>query len=814
MLACGAPAAAPTSPPSNQPPVAVTPPQPKPLLALTPPMGFNNWNAFGCDVSEALIKQTADFLVSSGLKDAGYVHVNVDDCWSLRERGADGRLVADPVKFPSGIAGLAAYVHERGLKLGIYGDAGTKTCAGYPGSLGREKLDAETWASWGVDYLKYDNCYNQSDGSRADFVRRYTAMREALDSVPRPIVYSICEWGQSQPWEWAKGVGHLWRTTGDISDDWPSVREIIAANAKLAAHAGPGHWNDPDMLEIGNGGMTDIEYRTHMSLWAMMAAPLVIGTDLRKATPESLAILGNREIIALDQDPRGLQAAVVQEEAGTLVFAKALTGGDVAVALYNPTDVLARVSVPATRAGLPSASAYRLRDLWTNAQIHAGATLAAGVPAHGTVVYRVSPLAEARELPPSVSVSGELAALTPRVPGGATLSASVGNHGTMEAAAVSLTLVGPSGWSLKALDTRAAAPLAAGASATKRWNVTPPADTGPGHYSLTLEARYTWGERKEATASAQLNATVVVPPPSGVSYLSELTPVRATSALGPVERDMAGGGAGEGDGNLITLKGDVHTRGLGTRAPSEIVYYLGKQCSALSTQVGLDDAGGATGAAQFKVFADGRLVAQSGPLSAAEPPRTLDANLAGAAWLRLVAEPTDTSYGTGGAADWASPRLTCGTKPTPRDEHALFSFDNALPEGFQVKGSGGSFKSSSRFHTDGKQGLEAKSSTDGNWFGASFSAPLDLRTATRLAFDVATDATGTPGELAVEVGPEKAWCQGGRWAWTNPGSTKTIKTAFKDMSCPAGVRLDQAKIMGVWVFLKGGTFTIDSVRAE
>ena len=269
----------------------------------------------------------------------------------------------DPVKFPTGIKGVADYVHGRGLKLGIYGDAGTKTCAGYPGSLGKEELDAQTWADWGVDYLKYDNCNNQSDGSHADFVRRYTAMRDALDETGRPIVYSICEWGQSQPWEWATGVGHLWRTTGDISDNWSSLRSIIAQNAPLAPYAGPGHWNDPDMLEIGNGGMTDTEYRTHMSLWAMMAAPLLIGTDLRKASPETLAILGNRDIIAIDQDPLGKQAVVVSDTAGLMVFDKPLSGGDLAIALYNSTDAVAAISVPARDTGLPRAPAYRLKDL-------------------------------------------------------------------------------------------------------------------------------------------------------------------------------------------------------------------------------------------------------------------------------------------------------------------------------------------------------------------------------------------------------------------------------------------------------------------
>jgi alpha-galactosidase len=227
---------------------------------------------------------------------------------------------------------VAEYVHSLGLKLGSYADAGTLTCAGYPGSLGKESLDAQTFADWGVDYLEYDNCSNQSDGSRQDYVNRYTAMRSAIDATGRPMVYSICEWGTSQPWEWATGVGQLWRTTGDITDTWPSLRSIIAFNAPLASYAGPGHWNDPDMLEIGNGGMTDTEYRTHMSLWSVMAAPLIIGTDLRVASAATLQILGNRELIAINQDRLGTQARVAFSDAtGVLVLEKPLTGGNVAI---------------------------------------------------------------------------------------------------------------------------------------------------------------------------------------------------------------------------------------------------------------------------------------------------------------------------------------------------------------------------------------------------------------------------------------------------------------------------------------------------
>jgi alpha-galactosidase len=373
-------------------------------LTPTPPMGFNNWNAFGCDVNEALIKETADAFVSSGLKDAGYQYVNIDDCWSLKERGPDGRLVPDPVKFPNGIEGVADYVHGKGLKLGIYGDAGTKTCAGYPGSLGTEDLDAQTWADWGVDYLKYDNCHNQSDGSQQDYIRRYTAMREAIDKTGRPIVYSICEWGTSQPWLWAKGVGDLWRTTGDISDNWPSVRSIIRQNAPLARYAGRGHWNDPDMLEVGNGGMTATEYRTHMSMWAMMAAPLIIGTDLRNASAQTLAILGDRDIIAVDQDRLGVQASVVSDEDGVMVLDKPLAAGDRAIALYNSTDSPATVSVKASATGLRPGRAYRLRDLWTGDTLQVKSTISADVPAHGTVVYRVRPANNPETVPPAVAV--------------------------------------------------------------------------------------------------------------------------------------------------------------------------------------------------------------------------------------------------------------------------------------------------------------------------------------------------------------------------------------------------------------------------
>ena len=483
-------------------------------LTPTPPMGFNNWNAFGCDVTEALIKETADIFVTSGLRDAGYRYVNIDDCWSLRERGADGRLVPDPVKFPSGIKGVADYVHGKGLKLGIYGDAGTRTCANYPGSLGREELDAQTWADWGVDYLKYDNCNNQSDGTREDFVRRYTAMRKALDKTGRPIVYSICEWGQSQPWEWAKGVGDLWRTTGDISDNWSSLRTIIAQNAPLAPYAGPGHWNDPDMLEIGNGEMTDIEYRTHMSMWAMMAAPLIIGTDLRRATAATLAILGNRKIIAIDQDRLGVQGAVVSDSGGLMVLDKPLANGDRAIALYNSTDSLATVSIPAASTGLSAAKAYRLEDVWSGKVLQVKSVIAAAVPAHGTVVYRVRPEARPWTVAPAVTVGATLGTLVPGTAGG-TLTTTVTNRGVEKIKKLAVTVQAPDGWTVTASTATTRSSLATNAALATTWAVTAPAGTPAGRYPVRLTAAYRWGEKRVAIATSELVGVVVNAPEDG-----------------------------------------------------------------------------------------------------------------------------------------------------------------------------------------------------------------------------------------------------------------------------------------------------------
>jgi len=355
-------------------------------LALTPQMGFNDWNAYGCNVSESLIKSTALAMHNNGMQAAGYQYVNIDDCWLQKSRDSSGNLQPDYSKFPDGISGTASYVHSLGLKLGIYEDAGTATCAGYPGSLGHETQDARTFASWGVDYLKYDNC--NSNGTSAQ--SRYIAMRDALKATGRPILFSLCNWGQENVWTWGANVGNSWRTTGDITPSFSSMLSIFHSNVGLAAYAGPGHWNDPDMLEVGNSGMSAAENQSEFSLWAEMAAPLISGTNLANASSQTLSILTNSRVIAVDQDSLGKQGTMVSSSGGLDVLAKLLANGDVSVALFNETGSTATISTSASAIGKSGSAGYTLTNLWTGATSSTSGTISSSVPAHGTVMYRVA----------------------------------------------------------------------------------------------------------------------------------------------------------------------------------------------------------------------------------------------------------------------------------------------------------------------------------------------------------------------------------------------------------------------------------------
>ena len=364
-------------------------------LAKTPPMGWNSWNKFGCNVSEKLIREMADAVVSTGMRDAGYQYVVIDDCWQV-ERDAQGNIVPDPQRFPSGMKALADYVHSKGLKFGLYSDAGTLTCQKRPGGRGYEFQDARQYAAWGVDYLKYDWCSTGTQNQQAS----YSIMRDALLKAGRPIVFSICEWGTSKPWLWARDVGNLWRTTGDIQDCWDCKRDwggmgfihILDLQDGLEAYAGPGHWNDPDMLEVGNGGMTATEYRAHFSLWCVLAAPLMAGNDLRQMTPEIAEILTNREVIAVDQDPLGLQGRRVRREGDSDVWAKQLADGGRAVALLNRGASPAQLSVSWNDIGYPAHLPASVRDLWARKDLgKRTGGFSATVPGHGVVLIKVEP---------------------------------------------------------------------------------------------------------------------------------------------------------------------------------------------------------------------------------------------------------------------------------------------------------------------------------------------------------------------------------------------------------------------------------------
>jgi alpha-galactosidase len=329
-------------------------------LAMTPPMGWNSWNTYGCNISEATIREQTDAMVASGMKESGYIYVVVDDCWH-GERDAAGNIQANPESFPSGIKALADYVHSKGLKFGIYSDAGDRTCKSRPGSRGHEYQDAAQYAAWGVDYLKYDWCHSESLEARA----AYETMSDALRATGRPIVYSICEWGTHQPWLWAAFIGgNLWRTTQDIGKSWASVLDILDQQVDLIGFAGPGHWNDPDMLEIGNAGMTDDEYRAHFSLWTILAAPLMAGNDLTTMSPAVRAILTNHEVIAVDQDVLGMEGRRAVKFGDTEIWVRLLADGTQAVVLLNRSAERRSIRLDWEALHLPSYVTMNVRDLW------------------------------------------------------------------------------------------------------------------------------------------------------------------------------------------------------------------------------------------------------------------------------------------------------------------------------------------------------------------------------------------------------------------------------------------------------------------
>lgn len=379
-------------------------------LSLTPQMGWSSWNNFQGNINEDIIKSIADAMVASGLKDAGYTYINIDDCWHGK-RDADGFIQADPKHFPHGIKALADYVHSRGLKLGIYSDAGSETCAGRPGSLGHEYQDALQYARWGIDYLKYDWCNTTNVNAQG----AYQLMRDALQAAGRPIFFSMCEWGDNHPWRWAKGIGDSWRIGPDIWCSFDSTHvfptyiqcsiiDCINRNDSLRSYAGPGHWNDPDMLEVGNG-LSVNQDRAHFTMWCMMASPLILGNDVRNMSDETKAILTNRDLIAIDQDKLGVQGLRFLIREGLEYWFKPLSNGDWAMTIFNPTRQSLSCSLNwqdfnltdeevSKRSTAFDQNVYKIKNLWTG-RMEGKTTLKSkierkvSVPAQDVITYRL-----------------------------------------------------------------------------------------------------------------------------------------------------------------------------------------------------------------------------------------------------------------------------------------------------------------------------------------------------------------------------------------------------------------------------------------
>jgi alpha-galactosidase len=364
-------------------------------IAVTPPMGWNSWNHFHDKVDDATIRAQAEAMISSGMRDAGYTYINIDDTWE-GERDSSG-IIHTNSKFPD-MKALAEFVHSKGLKIGIYSSPGPKTCAKYEGSYGHELQDAQTYAAWGIDYLKYDLCGLREqmkaapspDAAHKIMVDAYITMRDALRSTGRPIVYSLCQYGNDSVWEWGAEVGgNLWRTTGDITDRYTRMETIGFSQAGLSRFASPGHWNDPDMLEVGNGGMNTDEYRTHMSLWAILAAPLLAGNDLSTMTPDTIALLTNKEVIAVDQDRAGKQGDRVSATGPVEIWSRQLADGSKTVGIFNRHPGPMKATVDFKQLGFNRG--VKVRDLWEKKDLgNIGPTYTTNIPGHGVVLLRVS----------------------------------------------------------------------------------------------------------------------------------------------------------------------------------------------------------------------------------------------------------------------------------------------------------------------------------------------------------------------------------------------------------------------------------------
>jgi hypothetical protein len=516
-------------------------------------MGWNDWSYYQCDMDEQTILGNARALVSSGLAAKGYDTVTTDDCWMAKARGSAGDLVPDPVKFPDGMAYVGSRLHAMGLRFGIYEDAGTATCGGFPGSLDHWQQDADLFAKWKVDYVKLDGCNVPSKPGETDeqsYHDTYSAWSQAMRNTGRPMVFSVSAPAYFQggaDWDkvigWSAQVGNLWREGADIAlgqesgaAKWSSLLYNYDYNVGLADLQSPGRWNDPDFLLAGDSGLSRDEAQSQMSLWAMMAAPLISSTDLTHLSADGLAVLGNKDVIAVDQDRTGLQGRIVQQGDGYDVLSKQLSGGERAVALFNSSDAAQTITTTAAEAGFAHGSTFTLKDLVTKKTTVTTGTISADVPPHGTVLYRVGP-GGSRLAQPAATVSWKDVSTTAN-PG--TYRVSLTNHGVSPVVGASVALSGPSGWRISPSKALLGLVVEPGGTASATVRVTaPPAAPGTTVSTITATARYLAGIAGPGSASGPLTITSVVPYPSLAAAFDNIgtTPESDTS-----KGDFDGGG--------------------------------------------------------------------------------------------------------------------------------------------------------------------------------------------------------------------------------------------------------------------------------
>ena len=518
-------------------------------LANTPPMGYNDWEAYGCNVTADLIEGAASYLHTSGMQADGYRYVNIDDCWMASSRNSAGELVPDPAKFPQGIAAVANYVHSLGLELGIYEDAGTQTCAGYPGSLGYESRDAQTFAAWGVDYLKYDRCnipfanYPGLTHQQVD-TELYTTMSNALKATGRPIVFSMANGTDpgARPWLWGAQVSNVWRTTTDVQDAFPFTVTNFENNVGLYPYAHPGAWNDPDLLEIGNHGQSVTEYRSQFSLWSEMAAPLIASTNLTTLSAAARAIFQNRQVIAVDQDRLGRQARPVSSSNGLWVLSRPLSDGDRAVLLFNSTSTAATISTTARAAAIGPALGYRLSDLWTGSVTQTRGRIAAFVPAHGVVMYRVRPIRRSLALAPSTPLSISVKPATPATGRRIDVTVALANDARDSIRDARLRLAVPAGWWAAGWLASAPHELRPGGSVSQHFmllaSAVAPLSTVALHAAATYSSR-TGVERVTAT-----DPTLLISPVTAPFATASTTHTRAFAGQSGTDFSILAGGTG------------------------------------------------------------------------------------------------------------------------------------------------------------------------------------------------------------------------------------------------------------------------------